>query len=136
VHPRVSGHRILEGRELRFERRAVEQIALALAVDDRVGEALPRDHLLHRIHRQHVRHALVVVDRGRRPDQVTRDAALGIAGEVEREVERRAPLQIAEIDSRLAPALHRHHQDHAARPLRARRRAARAAQPGARPTSR
>ena len=128
VHPRISLHGILEGRELRFQRRAVEEITFAFPLDDRLGEALPRDHLLHGIHGQHVRHALVVADGGSGPDKVAGDAALRIAGKIEREIERRAALQIAEVDARLAPALHRHHQDHAARPLGAGRRPAGAAE--------
>ena len=47
------------------------------------------------------------------------------------QVVRDADLEAAEIDARLAPALHGHHHDHAARPLRTGRAAAGAAEAGA-----
>src|SRR5262249_23326516 len=70
-----------------------------------------------RVHGRQLRHALVELDRHRGVFQVTRHAAVGIAGEIEIEVERAAPLQIAHVDARLAEPLHRREAHHHARPL-------------------
>ena len=63
----------------------------------------------------------------RRLLRVTRDAALGVAGEDERLVGRRALRGAPDVDARLAVALHGGQGHHGARPLVARRRAAGAA---------
>src|SRR5205823_5729611 len=59
--------------------------------------------------------------------EVARHAAVGVTGEIEIEIERAAPLQIAHVDARLAQPLHRGEADHHARPLDAGLVAARAA---------
>ena len=99
-----------------------------MAVNDGVGQLLARHHLLDRIHRQDMRHALIIVERIAGPHEVAGNPAVRIAREVEMQVMRGADLETAEIDARLAPALHRHHHDHAARPLLPRRAAAGAAE--------
>ena len=71
--------------------------------------------------------------RGRGVGHVAGDAALGVAREEERQIDRRAPLQIAEIHARLAQPLHRHEAHHRARPLVAGGAAAGAAEAVAEP---
>ena len=132
VNRRVARHGIGEWRELGLLGHAVPDVAGGVAVDDRVGQLLARHHLLDGIYRQDVRHALIVVDRIAGPYQVTGNPAIRIAWEIEMQVVGDADLEAAEIDARLAPALHGHHHDHAARPLRAGRAAACAAESRAR----
>src|SRR6185436_10878290 len=60
---------------------------------------------------------LVELDRHRSAFEVARHAAVGITREIEIEVERAAPLQIAHVDAGLAEALHRGQAHHHARPL-------------------
>src|SRR5258705_7206657 len=124
----MAGRRVLVLRELAFEREAVTEIAAAPTLDDRFRESLARNGLLHRIHRQDVRHADVVVRSAAGVGEVARDAALGVARKIEVEIHRHAELEIAEIDAGLAPALHGHHEDHAPRPLRSGRVATRTAE--------
>ena len=69
------------------------------------------------VHGRQLRHALVERDRHRGVLQVARHAAFGIAGEVEVEVDRAAPLQIAHVAAGLAEPLHRREAHHHARPL-------------------
>src|SRR5271165_3764119 len=80
--------------------------------------------VLDRIHRQDMRHALIVAHRIAGPIEVAGNPAIRIAREVEMRVNGGADIKTAEVDARLAPSLHRHHHDHAARPLRARGTAA------------
>ena len=131
VDRRIARHGIGKGGELRLLRHAVPQVAGGAPGDDGVGQLLARHHLLDRVHRQHMRHALIIVERIACPGEVAGDPAVRIAGEVEMQVVRRADLETAEIDAGLAPALHRHHHDHRARPLLSGRAAACAAEPGA-----
>src|SRR5690606_13939832 len=44
-------------------------------------------------------------------------AAFGVTGEIEIQVDRAAPLQVAHVDAGLAETLHRDQADHGARPL-------------------
>src|SRR5581483_5037496 len=53
----------------------------------------------------------------RRVLEVPRHAAFGIAGEIEIEIDRAAPLQIAHVHAGLAQALHGGEADHDPRPL-------------------
>src|SRR5271166_6777189 len=75
-----------------------------------------------------MRHALIIVERVAGPCEVAGDPAVRIARKVEMQVDRDADLETAEIDARLAPALHAHHHDHGARPLLPSRAAAGAAE--------
>src|SRR5207344_108634 len=56
-------------------------------------------------------------DRQRGVLQVARHASFGITGEVEIEIDRRAPLQVAHVAPGLTEALHRRQAHHHARPL-------------------
>ena len=126
-HRHVSRRRVEEGEELPLHRRHVGDMARGLARGDRLGEPDPWDALPHRVHGHDVRHALVVVGRIRPEGQLAREGALAVAREIETEVEGRAELQIAEVDARAAPALHRAENGHHPGPLHARRGAAGAA---------
>src|SRR5262249_37784333 len=70
-----------------------------------------------RVHAWELWHALVELDRHRGVFQIARHAAVGVAGEIEIEVERTAPLQIAHVYAGLAQPLHRGEAHHDARPL-------------------
>src|ERR1700683_2363347 len=127
----MAWRRIAELGELVLDRLADPRVALGLAVDDRLGHPDARDALEARVHGRQLRHALVELDRHRGVFQIARHAAVGIAGEIEIEVDRRAPLQIAHIDAGLAEALHGGEADHDARPRNAGLVAAGAALAGA-----
>ena len=105
--------------ELVLDRFADPRIAFGLALDDRLRHEDARDALAVGVHGRQLRHALVELDRHRGVFQIARHAAVGIAGEIEIEVDRRAPLQIAHIDAGLAETLHGDEADHHARPLNA-----------------
>ena len=92
VHRRMAGRRIGEFGELVLDRFADPRIALGLAVDDRLRDEDARDALTVGIHGRQLRHALVELDRHRRVFQIARHAAVGIAGEIEIEVDRRSPI--------------------------------------------
>src|SRR6202035_900458 len=88
-----------------------------LAVHDGFRHPDARDALEARIHGRQLRHALIELDRHRGVLEIARHAAVGVAGEIEIEIERAAPLQIAHVDAGLAEALHRREANHHARPL-------------------
>ena len=113
----MAGRRIGELGELMLDRLADPRIALGLAVDDRFRHADARNALEARVHGRQLRHALVELDRHRGVFEIARHAAVGIAGEIEIEVERAAPLQVAHVDAGLAQPLHGDEADHDARPL-------------------
>ena len=123
----MAGRRIEKARELVLDRFADPRIALGFAFRDRLGHEDARDALAVGIHGRHLRHALVKVDRHRGVLQIAGHAAVGIAGEIEIEVDRRAPLQVADIDAGLAQPLHGGEADHHAGPWNAGRVAAGAA---------
>ena len=100
-----------------LDRLADPRIAFRLAVGDRLRHPQARDALEARAHGGELRHALIELDRHRGVLEIPRHAAVGIAGEVEIEVERAAPLQIAHVDAGLADALHRREAHHHAGPL-------------------
>src|SRR6266571_655140 len=102
------------------------RITFRFAVDDRFRCAQPRDALEGRRHARQLRHALIELDRHRRVFEIPRHAAVRVAGEIELEIERAAPLQITHIDAGLAQPLHRGQAHHDARPLDAGLVAARA----------
>src|SRR6202035_3495067 len=88
-----------------------------LAVHDGFRHPDARDALEARIHGRQLRHALIELDRHRGVLEIARHAAVGVAGEIEIEVERAAPLQVAHVDAGLAETLHRGEAHHHARPL-------------------
>src|SRR5258708_38795252 len=106
--------------KLSLDREAVPRVALRVSLYDGFGKPLPGDGLLHRVDRDDVRHAAVVVGRARGVVQIARDSALGVPSKVKIEVLRCTDLQMAEVDPRFPPTLHRHHHDDASRPLSAR----------------
>jgi len=63
VHPRVPGRRIADRHELELGRHAVPGVTHGLPLDDGFRELLFGNHLPHGVHCEHMRHALVVVDR-------------------------------------------------------------------------
>jgi hypothetical protein len=83
-----------------------------MASNDSVRHLLARDHLLDWIHRQDMRHALIIVERVAGPRELPGNPPVRVAREVEMHVVRSADLEAAKIDARLAPALHGHHHDH------------------------
>ena len=117
VHRREARRRIAEFLELVLDRLADPAIAFRLAFGDRLGNPDARDGLRIGVHGRQLRHALVELDRHRRVLEIARHAAFGIAGEIEIEVERAAPLQIAHVAAGLAEPLHRGEAHHHARPL-------------------
>ncbi len=127
----MARHGIDDLAELVLDRLAVPHVALGLAVEDRLGELHARNLLARGVDGGQLRHALEQLHRHGGVLHVARHAALGVAGEVEVEVDRRAPLQVAEVDAGLAEALHRHQAYAHARPLDASGVAARAAVAGA-----
>src|SRR5690349_5118778 len=88
-----------------------------MALDDGLRDPLAWDELAHGGHAEDVRHPLVVVDRVAGPLQLARYATIGIAGEIELVVNRRAELQTAHVDAALSETAHGHQHHHAARPL-------------------
>src|SRR4029077_5153438 len=88
-----------------------------VAFDNRLRDPLARDELAHGVHAEDVRHPLVVVDRVAGPLQLARYATIGIAGEIELVVDRRAELQAAHVDAGLSETAHGHQHHHATRPL-------------------
>src|SRR4029077_707229 len=92
-------------------------IAFRLAVGDRLRRSQPRDALEGRRHGGQLRHALIERDRQRCAFEIARHATLGIAGEIELEVEWAAPLQVTHVDAGLSEALHRREAHHDPRPL-------------------
>src|SRR5262245_10413366 len=112
----MAGRRIGELAELVLDRLADPAIAFGLPFSDRLRHPDARDGLPVRVHRRQLRHALIELDRQRRVFEVARHAALGIAGEIEIEVERAAPLQIAHVAAGLADTLHGREAHHHARP--------------------
>ena len=119
VHRRMAGRRIGEAGELVLDRFADPRIAFGFAVDDRFRHEDARNALAVGVHGRQLRHALVELDRHRGVFQIARHAAVGVAGEIEIKVERRAPLQVAHVDAGLAEPLHGDEADHHARPLHA-----------------
>ena len=117
VHRRMAGRRIHELAELVLDRLADPAVALRLAVGDRLRQPDARDLLAVGVHGRQLRHALVERDRHRGVLQVARHAAFGVAGEIEIEIDRRAPLQVAHVAAGLAEPLHRREAHHHARPL-------------------
>ena len=117
AHRRMAGRRIAELLELRLDRLAVPRIAFRLALENRLGEIDARNLLQRRVHGRQLRHALIQLDRERGRFEIARHAAIGIAGEIEIEVDRGAPLQVPHIDAGLAQSLHRDEAHHRARPL-------------------
>src|SRR6516225_5378765 len=116
----MAGRRITKLAELRFDRFAVPRVpTVGFTVDDGFRQINPWNPLLRRIHRRELRHALEKLDSHRSLLNVTRHAAVGIAREVEIEIDRGAPLQIAHVDARLAETLHGDQAHHSARPLNA-----------------
>src|SRR5260370_39568741 len=113
----MTGKRVLIGRELAFHRHAVPRVSRTTPVDDRLGEVLTLNLLLDGVDRGDVRHSGVVVHHRSRVDDVPRDAPVSIARKVEVKIHWRAELQVAKVYSWLAPTLHGHHLNHAARPL-------------------
>src|SRR4029077_4602212 len=91
--------------------------AFRLAVDDRLRCAQPRDALERRRHARQLRHALIELDWHGSVFEIAGHSAVGVAGEIELEIERASPLQIAHVDARLAQSLHRGQTHHDARPL-------------------
>ena len=117
VHRRMAGGRIHELAELVLDRFADPAIAFGFAFGDRFRHPDARDRLAVGVHGRQLRHALVELDRHRRVLEIARHAAFGIAGEIEIEVERAAPLQVAHVAAGLAEPLHRREAHHHARPL-------------------
>ncbi len=117
LHRRMAGRRIGELCELVLDRLADPAIAFRLAVDDRLRQPDARDGLAVGAHRRKLRHALVERDRHGGVLEIARHAAFAVAREVEIEIERAAPLQIAHVDAGLAEPLHRREAHHHARPL-------------------
>src|SRR5688572_20860753 len=113
----MAGRRIHELAELVLDRLADPAIALRLSFGDRLRHPDARNGLAVGVHGRQLRHALVELDRHRRVLEVARHAAFGIAGEIEIEVERAAPLQVAHVAAGLAEPLHRRQAHHYARPL-------------------
>ncbi len=99
-----------------LDRFADPRITFGLAVENRLRHEDARDALIVRIHGRQLRHALIELDRHRGIFEIARHAAVGIAGEIEIEVDRRAPLQITHVDAGLAEALHGNEAHHDARP--------------------
>ena len=114
---REPGSRIGDLRELRFDADAVPKIAFGFAVDDRFGQLHPRNDLRIRVDRKQLRHALVQLHAHAGVVYIAGHATIGVAGEIEIEIVRRTPLQIAHIDAGLAEPLHRDQADHRPRPL-------------------
>src|SRR6185437_7203507 len=81
------------------------------------GHPDARNALERRVDGRQLRHALIKLDRHRGAFEIARHAAIGIAGEIEIEIDRAAPLQIAHIDAGLAEALHGNEAHHDACPL-------------------
>ena len=135
---RVARRRVLVLLHLALDGGAAEALAapLELLVHHRLGDAQARDGDalggVVRVHGgvqpgavgEHAVHAAVA---GRRLLRVAGDAALGVAGEDERVVRRRALRGPPDVAARLAVALHGGERDHGARPLVAGGRAAGAA---------
>ena len=92
AHRRMAGRRIGKLRELMLDRFSDPRIAFGLAVGDRLRRAQPRDALEGRRHARQLRHALIELDRHRGVFEIARHAAVGVAGKIELEVERAAPL--------------------------------------------
>src|ERR1700681_4963480 len=114
----MTRKRVLIGRELAFHRHTVPRVSSTLPVDDRLGEVLTLNLLLDGVDCGDVRHSGVVVHHRRRVYDVPRDAPVSIARKVEVKIHWRAELQVAKVYYWLAPTLHGHHLNHAARPLR------------------
>ena len=72
---------------------------------------------MRRVHRRQLWHALKQLNRHRRLLDIAGHAAVGVAREIEVEIDRGAPLQIAHVDAGLAQSLHRDQAHHGARPL-------------------
>src|SRR5262249_41746731 len=117
AYRRVAGRRVGELGELVLDRLADPAIALRLAVHHRLRHPDARDRLGVGADRRQLWHALVELDRHRGILEVARHAAVGVAREIEIEVERAAPLQIAHVDAGLAQPLHGCEAHHHARPL-------------------
>ena len=97
--------------ELGLDGLAVPHVAFGLALEDRLGEEQARDLLARRIHGRQLRHALEQFHRHGGVFHVSRHAAFCVAREIEIEIDRRAPLQVAEVDARFAEPLHGHQAD-------------------------
>jgi hypothetical protein len=128
LHAHVAGRGVAKGKELPLDRGHIGEITHGLALGDRFGEPHARDRLSHRAHGHDVRHTLVIVGGVCARGEFTREAAFAVSREIEIEIERCAELQIAEVGARSTVALHGTEDGHHARPLRAHRTAAGAAQ--------
>src|SRR5262249_11337840 len=109
--------RVHELAELVLDRLADPAIALGLPFGDRLRHPDARDRLPIGIHTRQLRHALIELYRHGGVLEVARHAAFRIAGEIEIEVERAAPLQIAHVAAGFAQPLHGRKAHHHARPL-------------------
>src|SRR5262249_20570285 len=117
VHRRMAGGRVHELAELVLDRLTDPAIAFGFAFGDRLRHPDARDRLPVGIHARELRHALIELDRHGGVLEVARHAAFGVAREIEIEVERAAPLQVAHVAAGLAQPLHGGEAHHHARPL-------------------
>ena len=98
----MAGRRIGELGELVLDRLADPADSLRPCRRRSPPASRCADALRVRVHGRQLRHALIERDRHRGVFEVARHAAFGIAGEIEIEVERAAPLQVAHVDAGLA----------------------------------
>src|SRR5664280_2758174 len=92
---RMAGRGICELCKLAFQRARISRVTFGLAIDDRLGNSQAGDALCHRVHADQMRHALVEADGNGAAFDVAGEPTLGVAREVEVEVDRRASLQKA-----------------------------------------
>ena len=103
--------------ELGFNRAPAPHVPLGFTFQDSLRQFQPRNHLGGRVHGRQLRHALIQLNSEAGMVQVSGHAAVCVTGEIKVKIHRCSPLQVANVNTRLAQALHRDQAHHGASPL-------------------
>ena len=103
--------------ELGFNRAPAPHVPLGFTFQDSLRQFQPRNHLGGRVHGRQLRHALIQLNSEAGMVQVSGHAAVCVTGEIKVKIHRCSPLKVANVNTRLAQALHRDQAHHGASPL-------------------